>query len=419
MNKKGFTLVELLAVIGIIGLIAIILIPNITKSSMRVKNNLYDTKIKSIVKASHMCEEDKKDDCDMISVLLNAKYLSSDSGSSCTENCLKNPIDGTYLDNCFVVGNKVSCTTRAEKLINKVKSLAGSESDDSLNIITSSSPSGSTCTNTLAYDGTTDKNLRYVGANPCNYVTFNGETAGWRIIGVMNNIEDFSSEKKSLVKLIRTTRLGTYSWDTTDSSINSGNGLNNWETSKIKTELNGDYLNTKLTTNQYWYNGINNQKTYIYNPKNGLTSNAQKLISEVKWPLGGINYSTFLAQDYYTEERGTNEFNGNPTSWIGKIALAYPSDYLYAVGGNNRVNCLSSNFSAPYCYGNDWMKETKWLLPTTLGSNQIAYILYEGDDGVNRANVNSAGPIYPTFFLNSNTIVVSGNGSKENPYVLE
>lgn len=39
----------------------------------------------------------------------------------------------------------------------------------------------------LAYDGTVDNNLRYVGENPNNFIWFNDEL--WRIIGVMNNLK--------------------------------------------------------------------------------------------------------------------------------------------------------------------------------------------------------------------------------------
>ncbi|MBR1748331.1 MAG: prepilin-type N-terminal cleavage/methylation domain-containing protein [Bacilli bacterium] len=44
-NKKGFTLVELLAVIVILGLIAVIAIPNSMKVSDEVKKNLYCEKV--------------------------------------------------------------------------------------------------------------------------------------------------------------------------------------------------------------------------------------------------------------------------------------------------------------------------------------------------------------------------------------
>ena len=66
-----------------------------------------------------------------------------------------------------------------------VLNLVGDASTTSSNIITVASEDN-TCTNTLAYDLTTDNNLRYVGANPCNYVKFNCDSNDncelWRII---------------------------------------------------------------------------------------------------------------------------------------------------------------------------------------------------------------------------------------------
>lgn len=49
-------------------------------------------------------------------------------------------------------------------------------------------------TDELKFDKTADNNLRYIGADPNNYVSFNGEL--WRIIGVMNNIDDGTESKK-------------------------------------------------------------------------------------------------------------------------------------------------------------------------------------------------------------------------------
>ena len=66
-------------------------------------------------------------------------------------------------------GSVDKCTLYFDKsttLVNYIYSLAGNADDTSSAII------GDTG---LAYDGTGDKNLRYVGANPNNYVSFNGE----------------------------------------------------------------------------------------------------------------------------------------------------------------------------------------------------------------------------------------------------
>ncbi len=77
---------------------------------------------------------------------------------------------------------------------------------------------------TLGEYGTNDNNLRYVGLNANNYIYYNCSTTNleemnnrtcekWRIIGLMNNIEDEYGNKASRVKIMRNESLGTYSWD--------------------------------------------------------------------------------------------------------------------------------------------------------------------------------------------------------------
>ena len=67
-----------------------------------------------------------------------------------------------------------------------------------------------------------DNNVRYIGADPSNYVYFNcsdynNPTADtcelWRIIGVFNNVTKRDGSKENLVKIIRADSLGNYSWD--------------------------------------------------------------------------------------------------------------------------------------------------------------------------------------------------------------
>lgn len=49
MKNRGFTLVELLAVITILALILILVVPNIAKSTSTSKKKLYDTKVSNIL----------------------------------------------------------------------------------------------------------------------------------------------------------------------------------------------------------------------------------------------------------------------------------------------------------------------------------------------------------------------------------
>ena len=57
----------------------------------------------------------------------------------------------------------------------------------------------------LAYDGTTDKNLRYVGYDgtnnkPNNYIDIGDTSSLWRIIGVFNNIDDGTGISETRLK---------------------------------------------------------------------------------------------------------------------------------------------------------------------------------------------------------------------------
>ena len=60
MNKKGFTLIEILVVISILGLVAGIVITNVTKYSTKVKEKALNAKIKNIEKAAIIYGQDHK-----------------------------------------------------------------------------------------------------------------------------------------------------------------------------------------------------------------------------------------------------------------------------------------------------------------------------------------------------------------------
>ena len=79
-------------------------------------------------------------------------------------------------------------------------------------------------------------NIRYIGKNPNNYVSIDGEL--WRIIGVMKNINDGNGNISDRVKLIRNESIGNFAWDTSDSSVNGGWGINEWTKADLMKLLN-------------------------------------------------------------------------------------------------------------------------------------------------------------------------------------
>ena len=168
-------------------------------------------------------------------------------------------------------------------------------------------------TNLLEYDGeglkidnTPDQNIRYYGANPNNYVRFNNEL--WRIIGIFGNN----------VKLIRNDRLGWLSWDTSESTVNSGYGINQWGESKDTSGNIYEGADLQVYLNKMYYGGIevtcyndlNNTKTTCPKDSNGnfleLDDVAKNLIDNHTWNIGAMRYiSRTNTLTFYQAERGS------------------------------------------------------------------------------------------------------------------
>ena len=312
------------------------------------------------------------------------------------------------------------------KATETIASLVSGADTSSTDVYTVPDKTSDSCTYTLAYDGTSDNNLRYVGANPCNYVTFNGEKAGWRIIGILNTPEG------QRMKLIRTDSIGSYSWDNKASgtgSSTSSYGSNDWTDSTLKEVLNnGAYYNKTSGTCPYGQNGATTACDFT---SNGLTETAKNQIDTITWKLGGTasyaNSSNGLASHWYTYERGTTVYTGRPTEWQGKVGLMYPSDYGYATSGGtskNRTSCLAielfdwSTESNCSRY-NDWLLDSstmQWTLaPGSSDSGFVFNVVGAGSVSYSyRAYIQNA--VRPSVYLISKTSILGGEGTLENPY---
>ena len=248
----------------------------------------------------------------------------------------------------------------------------------------------------LAYDATADNNLRFIGADPNNYVSFNNEL--WRIIGIFNNIDNGTGTKETRLKIIRSEPYNTsIEWDS--------NNTNDWTQASLQKELNGTYLNS-------------------------ITSPYKEMISNVKWNLGGLSSSSNIPSSFYTSERGTRVYNGRPTEWTGKIGLMYPSDYGYATSGGSgtdRNTCLNTalfnwdSSSVSDCKNNDWLYDgsnNQWTItPHSSYSNFVFYVRTTRNVGSDRADRSNA--VSPALYLISNVKISGGSGSSSDPYRLE
>ena len=281
-------------------------------------------------------------------------------------------------------------------------------------------------TDELKFDGTANNNLRYVGANPNNYIFFNNEL--WRIIGVFNNIDDGTGTKETRLKIIRDELIGTYSWDNKASgtgSSTSAQGSNDWSDSALQLVLNeGAYWNR--TTGEC-PSGENGATTSCDFTTTGLTEEAKTLISNAKWNLGGLRISINIPSSFYISERGTRVYSGRPTEWTGKIGLMYPSDYGYATSGGstaNRETCLDTELSNwddyDDCFNNDWLYDSsndQWTLtPHSSSSNPVFRVASYGN--VFYSIASSSYAVFPALYLSSNVKISGGDGSESLPFTL-
>ena len=439
-KRNAFTLIELLAVIVILAVILVIAIPRILdvietskkdsiKSSARMIINSAEKK-NMIDKVNGSTEEVT---CDNSVKLSKEDYesckITIDEEGKATINLVgKGKFDGYK---CIGTNDNLACG-QVESI---TLPLNGKEYIEKLY-----NNELSRIENGLKKDNTEDQNIRYYGSNPNNYVSFNNEL--WRIIGVFGNN----------VKLIRSEKIGNLSWDSSESSINSGWGVNEWSQSDLKNYLNTMYYGGAEVT---CYGGRNNTTTTC--PTNKLDDASKSLIDNHTWNTGAIdgtdttivNQETFALNTvpFYNAERGNvtgkicssgiacNDTVERTTEWTGYIGLPYATDYAYASSESDcetNMNAGDIDFDNQIfnmtCKKNNWMHHgtTSDIEDATWFMSPVAFPGYANDvwdvfgvgftDFLYAANPLSA---FPTIYLKSNIFIESGKGTSSNPYILK
>ena len=272
-------------------------------------------------------------------------------------------------------------------------------------------------------------NIRYYGASPNNYIYFNCSNYSnqssstcetWRIIGVFDG----------KIKLIRNESIGEYSWDNKNVSTGAENdyGKNDWTDARLMKLLNPGY-ESKTTGGSLYYNAksgncysgqSNATKACNFTSTGIKNATTRNLISDTIYYLGGHNSFSVYPNQIYEKERGTTVYSGRPTEWTGKIALAYPSDYVYAADLGKCSQNLN-NYNNSTCTSNNWMKAIVapnygWLLTPRSGIASNVWYVYSSGGVYYNSYVYNAYGVAPVLFLNSDANVKSGTGTSSDPY---
>ena len=439
-KRNAFTLIELLAVIVILAVILVIAIPRILdvietskkdsiKSSARMIINSAEKK-NMIDKVNGSTEEVT---CDNSVKLSKEDYesckITIDEEGKATINLVgKGKFDGYK---CIGTNDNLACG-QVESI---TLPLNGKEYIEKLY-----NNELSRIENGLKKDNTEDENIRYYGSNPNNYVSFNNEL--WRIIGVFGNN----------VKLVRSEKLGNLSWDSSESSVNNGWGVNEWSQSDLKNYLNTMYYGgTSVTCFGDWKN------TTTTCPTNTIDETSKSLIDNHTWNTGAIdvtdttivNQETFALNTvpFYNAERGNvtgkicnggdycNDTVTRKTEWTGYIGLPYVTDWAYASSESDcetNMNAGDIDFDNQIfnmtCKKNNWMhhgtttdiEDATWFM-SPLAFPDYANRVWSVSGGGGAGGGNAANPLsaFPTIYLKSNILIESGKGTSSNPYILK
>ena len=213
----------------------------------------------------------------------------------------------------------------------------------------------------------------FTGADPNNYITFNNETAGWRIISV---------ECDGTIKIMRTVNIDRQYWDSSNS--------NNWARPAT--------LNTYL--NETYYNGLN--------------STAKGQIVAKDWSIGGVTDDNYNLATQITSE--------NATKWNGKIALVTVSEYIRSNSNKNSCGSFSlinDNYNS--CVSTGWMDNNEywWTLSPSVGHPSYSFRVVSFGAIYDDTNVSNyyGGDIHPALYL-SPDVTLTGSGTQSDPYVL-
>ena len=225
----------------------------------------------------------------------------------------------------------------------------------------------------------------FTGANPNNYITFNNEQAGWRILSV---------ECDGRIKIQKNQDINsnnTISWSNTKT--------NNWANASLNTYLNETYFKS-------------------------LSSTAQAQIINSNFSTGEISINN--------NDLATQINDENSRLWNGKVALITVSEYIRANSNKNSCGSLSLN-------NNDYFncRNTNWLFP--IYQNKYTFTITPYKDGsfssadpylsiimlstpTDGGNIGTSLPameyynIFPTIYLSPDIKITGGTGTSSDPY---
>ncbi len=294
----------------------------------------------------------------------------------------------------------------------------------------------------LKDDTDTTNAYHYVGSNPRNYVFFNGDY--WRILSLDYNVQSTDGGKpETKIKLVKESSIQSnkHLWDITDTFSNSGRGIAEWTTSKLRATLNDLYYTSGSGT-CYITDKSSTTSTCDFS---AVGLNRNPLVSSTLWYHGASQESALsplgMYQDLRSDKKpsdsscwglscttGSSSFTTKSVNYVG---LMSPSDYGFTTNGStsrSRDDCLNTPLSDASwktggACGTSWLTHSngiEWTIQPSINNSSHSYVFSITKDGlINDEYAYKRYYIRPSIYLDPGTLYYSGSGLRDDPYIID
>ena len=420
MKKKGFTLIELLAVIVILAIIAVITVPKIADMISSSRQGGAEDSFYGTLKAAELgYTKALQSNTDLKGSTCNIE----DSKITCTSG-VKIDVSGKAPESGTLVIDSAGSTIAKALTLNGYKCYGDLSTENpcvksDVEVASETLIKKVTTSGDGLYKDTYEEG-RYVfkGQTPNNYLTFNNEIAGWRIVAVEND---------GMLKLIRDEKLDVNQIFDSRTNETSGRRLNSsntychkWTDGEYRgcnawSAVSGTYVNNSLkgTITEDSLMKIYLNEDYFKT----LNTSAKDKIQKYNFKNGGVLGRTKFRNLKALEEKNV---------WNGNIALLNVSDWYkastnsectadtddwYVVGKNREdYKCSLDN----YLYKSDYW----WWLLSPYGQNYHGVLFVHTIGYVGDASASNSSAVRPVLYLKAN-IQLTGTGTSSDPYKIK
>jgi len=266
----------------------------------------------------------------------------------------------------------------------------------------------------LYEDSTEAGRYVYRGSNPDNYITFNGEEAGWRIISV---------ETDGTLKIMKAANLENRQFEPTSGRYqgsskycNNSTGCNVWGSVSTMLDASGNNVTAmprQVNSTAYPLPVEESQMTqYLNNDYYGtLTDEAKGQIDTHLWNVGPLYPLNQALEIDISQEKSYK--------WRGNVGLINPSDYVKASTYATCTTVTSSKTSGSPCKNNNYMYQSlyRWWTMSPVSDSNSDLVWDVQPSGLGSGFTYDIRGIHPVVFLKSD-ITLSGSGTETDPYTI-